>query len=427
MTDILLLAILLPVFGFGMLNPVIAFCTYIWLDLVMPQQVTYGIASGLPLSMLAAMVCLASLGINVSKLSAPRSYFIPFLLLFFAMWITFTTQNAMFQKPAWEKWDWAFKTLLATFLMVFVFRTRRDIELLIMTLLVSISYFAIALGTKSALGGAGYGRTLIPGQVNFGLFESSTLSAVAACFIPLVLFIKKYACMIPEKLHSKQFIWFGFCALLLATIMGTHARTGIICLVNLFLVGFILSKRKFAILLGVAVFGVIFLFIASDDWIARMATMKNAGEEGSAVGRLVVWQWTIDFASRNFFGGGFHAYLANEGMLGTFGNYTGTFNKAKAFHSIYFEVLGEHGYVGLVCFLLILLISLSKLFFMFLNTRKHEDGWFSNSAFAAFVGLSTLMVGASFIAIAFRPYLYYFVLLAIILEKNYHEFRKSSA
>ena len=383
----------------------------------MPQQFMYGFASSIPFSKLSVIILFISIILNKKSLTSTKSITVPFLLCFFAFWITITTYNGLFPEVAWAKWDWAFKTIIAAILMMAVCKDRLDIELILLTITSALSYFVIILGIKALLGGTGYARSLIPGQVNHGLYESSTLAAVSASVIPIILYLKNHSVLLPT-LKSHSYLWFGFIFLLIAAVIGTSARTGLVSLAFLFFVAIILTKRKFVILLGVSILIGLFSLVVSDAWVNRMATMGNPEEEASSVGRLVVWRWTIDFASENILGGGFHAYKANAGMLDTYTDSANTFASAKAFHSVYFEVLGEHGYIGFACFVTVLFLTLLKLIRM--SGKRDSPEWISAAAFAIFISFSTLLVGSMFVGIAFRPYIYYFVALAMILEKNYY-------
>lgn len=71
-------------------------------------------------------------------------------------------------------------------------------------------------------------------------------------------------------------------------------------------------------------------------------------QDSSALGRLNAWWMAFNLAKANFFGGGFAIYNAQ-----TFALYAPDPTDIHAAHSIYFMVLGEHGFVGLALFLLL--------------------------------------------------------------------------
>src|SRR3546814_15790623 len=87
------------------------------------------------------------------------------------------------------------------------------------------------------------------------------------------------------------------------------------------------------------------------------STIKTYQADESASTRLAVWKWTIDFAKKSPFGGGFEAYRQNQIRYNTVKiegqgpqqtvDKTLEVDKARAYHSAYFEMLGEQGYPGL--------------------------------------------------------------------------------
>src|SRR3546814_20783070 len=78
----------------------------------------------------------------------------------------------------------------------------------------------------------------------------------------------------------------------------------------------------------------------------------------SASTRIAVWKWTWDYAKDHPGGGGFEAYLGNslsyysqqlEGPAASQSvERTLVVDKGRAYHSAYFELLGEQGYFGFV-------------------------------------------------------------------------------
>jgi probable O-glycosylation ligase (exosortase A-associated) len=80
-------------------------------------------------------------------------------------------------------------------------------------------------------------------------------------------------------------------------------------------------------------------------WEARMRTIETYEGDRSAMGRINAWQMAINLANDRITGGGFESYLP-----GIFARYAPNPNDLHAAHSIYFQVLGEHGWIGLALF-----------------------------------------------------------------------------
>jgi O-antigen ligase len=90
-----------------------------------------------------------------------------------------------------------------------------------------------------------------------------------------------------------------------------------------------------------------------------------------------------------------------------------------AFHSVYFEVLGEQGWVGLGLFLSLMGSSLLTLQSVLRRTRRVPHLlWCHDLAAALQNALLILMVCGNFIGIAFQPMLYYLFALSACLRQH---------
>ena len=83
---------------------------------------------------------------------------------------------------------------------------------------------------------------------------------------------------------------------------------------------------------------------------AHLDDLRATPGEDAALGRLLAWAMDMDFANRNPAGGGFDAYRGNYVVIARPDGQEISI-KGLASHSIYFEVLGEHGWIGLGIFL----------------------------------------------------------------------------
>ncbi|MSO77291.1 MAG: hypothetical protein EXQ87_10345 [Alphaproteobacteria bacterium] len=90
----------------------------------------------------------------------------------------------------------------------------------------------------------------------------------------------------------------------------------------------------------------------------------------------------------------------------------------RAFHSVYFEVLGEQGFVGLGLFLSMLLIFFWNLHAVDrISENKPDLAWCRDLSFCLKTSMVTFMAAGAFIGIAFLPYHYYLISLSIALRE----------
>lgn len=422
LSDLLITLILLIFIIPGLKHPYILLGGLVFVDLMQPQSMSQSFLSGKPLSLIMTALFFLSILINFKKLSWPRIIFPSLMLVMLMIWITITTFLAEFEYYAWIKYDYVIKTLFVCLFIPFVLNSRVKIDTFIGMLVVTTSFVTVSAGVKTLFSGGGYGNNIYMSVGNSGFSESSTVSMIAVIMIPLTIYIAKhsiYSNTIPKiKLVAYAYAFFNLLA-----VIGTYARTG---LVGLFVLGamnyrYILLKVK--IFIPIAILFLIVSALVSDEWIGRMETISDSKSESSAYGRIVVWRWTLDYVKdRPFFGGGFQSFLANAGELqnyivaDTSISHTET---GKAYHSIYFEVLGEHGYVGLGIYLILIYLCVS----IARKIRKQtlENSWENNLSVVIVQVTIIYSVCGAFIGVAFYPWLYYLLGIAVALDNVVHK------
>ncbi|MBK8629762.1 MAG: putative O-glycosylation ligase, exosortase A system-associated [Sphingomonadales bacterium] len=427
MRDLAFVGFLGLMFLFGFKRPFLFVLTYAYIDIVAPQRLTYLLLNSVPISLIA--VALAVLGWLVADDKgdtrfAPRQALIFLLLLYCGI----TTTTADFEVNALEKWSWVWKSLAFAIFLPLTLRTRLRIEALALFMVLSAATIIIVGGIKTLASGGGYGVLNLMVTNNTGLYESSIISTVAIAIIPLILFLRKHGTIYPTDWRVSIFCYALIFASLLMPI-GTEARTGLVCIAVLAVLMLRSAKRRFTYLFLALALGAIAIPFLPQSFTARMDTIKNHKADQSAGTRLAVWAWTWDYAKDHPFGGGFDAYRGNKLKIEKTSveesGGTETVEKqvvqdqSRAYHSSYFEMLGEQGYPGLVLWLLIHGIGIVRMEFVrrAWRTRDPDDGqWIGALAEALQHGHIIYMVGAAFVGIAFQPFVYMLVGLQIGLD-----------
>lgn len=90
----------------------------------------------------------------------------------------------------------------------------------------------------------------------------------------------------------------------------------------------------------------------------------------------------------------------------------------KAFHSIYFEVLGEQGFPGFIMYFSMIVLTLLKLHSLKKKWRKHEGmAWMVTLADALTTGILIFLAGGAFVGIAYQPFIFYLVSLTVAMDQ----------
>ena len=197
----------------------------------------------------------------------------------------------------------------------------------------------------------------------------------------------------------------------IAAVLGTYSRGDLVAL-GITLAAFIL-KGKRRLLGSVVAVGCLAgaLAFLPTSWYDRMQTIDNYTVDDSLQGRINSWVFALRLASdRPLTGGGFT--VVNDPAL--YFHYVPNAEVVHNFHSIYFEVLGEHGWVGLSLFLGLIVTSLMTAQSIIRMSRGQPDrAWAQQLAAAIQISIVGYCAAGTFLNLGF--YDLFYVLVAILV------------
>ena len=310
MRDLAFIAFLIALFGFGFRRPFVFVLTYVYIDIVSPQRLTYLLLNSVPISLIAVIAAVGAWAMFDDKRDtrlAPRQ----FLLLLMLIYCAITTRSADFPVDAMGKWDWVWKALAFAIFLPLTLRTKLRIEALLLFMVLSAGSIVIVGGIKTLASGGGYGELNLMVSNNSGLYEGSIISTVAVCIVPLVLWFATYGTIFKPDWKVKIFCYaLAFACLLIP--VGTSARTGLVCIGLLAALMLRNAKRRLMYLALVAVVPIVSLPFLPESFLERMQTIQNHQSDTSASTRVAMWQWTWDRTNSHPMGGGFGIWRASE-------------------------------------------------------------------------------------------------------------------
>jgi hypothetical protein len=439
MRELFLTGFLFALILFAFKRPFLFILAYAYVDTVSPQRLSYFFLNRVPLglSMIFAALAVAT-WLAFDKKEArfgPRQG----LMLILLLYVTWTTSNADMPIEAWVKWDWVWKALIFAIFLPFTLRTKLRLETTLLFFCLSAGTIIIVGGLKTVAGGAGYGVLNLMVDNNSGLYESSIISTVAIAIIPIILWLMNYgtifpgartaamaaaktgAAMAPRGLNNPLFVKLFCGALVFSCLLipiGTEARTGLICIGVLGMLLLRDAKRRLLYIGAACVLGAAAIPFLPSSFTNRMETIQGFKGDESAGTRLAVWGWTWNYALDHPMGGGFEAYRQNRIQVNTVNQSlaadTGVStvqsvaDEGRAYHSAYFEMLGEQGFPGLILFLLIHGIGVVRMEVIRRRYRRveGEDAWIAPLATALQNFQLIYLVGALFVGIAYQPFVY---------------------
>ncbi|WP_068078496.1 putative O-glycosylation ligase, exosortase A system-associated [Novosphingobium lentum] len=421
MLNLFFVAFVMAFLGAGVRKPFLFVLAYSYIDIVAPQKVSWGFLQSIPISLIAFVCAFGGWMLTEDK-RGTRFALRQFLLLALLVYCGLTTRTADFPIEAANKWTWVWKALVFAMFLPLTLRTRLRIEAMALVMTLSVGVIVIGGGIKTiASGGGGYGELKLLVNDNTGLYEGSIISAVAIALVPLIFWLIGHGTIFPKDWRVKLFGWaLAFSCLLMP--VGTQARTGLICVAVLAILLLRSVKNRFAYIALMGVGSLLALTMAPKSFTDRMGTIENHQGDQSASTRIAVWKWTIEYAKSHPFGGGFDAFRQNHLTYETT-TAEGTANNAaiegkaieehaRAYHSSYFEMLGEQGYPGLALWLLLHFLGIWQMEVIRRRYRKDPPenfGWVSPLANALQQSQIVYLVGSLFVGIAFQPFCYMLV------------------
>jgi probable O-glycosylation ligase (exosortase A-associated) len=405
MRDVLVLGVFMGVLPFALRHTWIGVLLWTWVSMMNPHKLTFGFAYDAPFAAVAAGVTLLSMFFSRDKLSMPSNLVVK-LLIAFVIWMCVTTAFSFFPALSWDQLSKVLKIQLMTVVALIALKERKHIELFIWVNVLSIGFYGIKGGFFTIRTGGG-GRVWGPPG---GFIEGNNELAVALVMvIPLMNFLRLQS--------SRVWVRYGLLALMLLSAvaaLGTQSRGALLAVSAMAVMMWFRSAKK--AVAGVFVGGAAMAMLAfmPSSWETRMNTIETFQNDSSAMGRIEAWKMTISLANRQFFGGGFEIYRSDIYAL-----FAPDSPHQRGAHSIYFSVLGEHGYLGLILFLGIWALAFRTANQIRRQAMKQEETlWLHSLASMCQVSLVGYLVGGAFLSLAYFD-LPYNILVVLVVSFNW--------
>ena len=410
MRDLLLLGIVIGALPFALRFTWVAVLLWTWISIMNPHKLAFGFAYYAPFAAVAAGAALISILYSRDRL---KWTFTPpvVALILFVLWMCITTALAFYPAQSWAQLNKILKIQLMTLVAIAALRERKHIELFVWVNAVSIGFYGIKGGIFTITTG-GNSRVLGPAG---GFIEGNNEIALALIMaIPLMNYLRMVA--------TRQWIRTGMLvAMLLSAVaaIGTQSRGALLAISAMGLVLWIRSDRKILTGTMVAFVAVTLVTFMPESWEQRMGTIQTYEQDGSALGRINAWRMTFGLANHHFFGGGFEIYTPQ-----LFAKYAPYADNVLVAHSIYFSVLGEHGYIGLLLFLTVWWLAFRTAGSVRKDAAKREDTrWAYHLAGMCQVSLVGYAVGGAFLSLAYFDLPYNILIILVVTLRWLHEKR----
>lgn len=413
MRDLIVLAIIIGSTPICLFNPYFGLLMWSWISYFNPHRYAWSVAYDFPVAQMVAVPtligCLFTRKMNRRFLTIETA-----LLLLLWLWFFITLTHAEYV-PAFADHFAAGKAqlikvskiLLMTLLMVLLVTSKERLRLIFLVPALSFSFFAI----KGALFGlATAGRYRVYGPPDSFIADNNALGLALNMTLPIFFFMAREE----KNRFLRVVLRVSFFASIVAIIL-TYSRGALLGLAVVLSALAIKSGKKLvgAFLLVTCAWMV--LSFAPERWMERMGTFLHGNLDESAQLRVNAWTFAWELA-RDYpvTGGGFQTFTPE-----LFQRYTPHLVFAGA-HSVYFQMLAEHGFVGLSLFLLLLFACWLTLRRLRRGARKvPEAQWMAPYSHMLEIALLAYMVSGMFLEFAYFDYFFQIVAGTIILKILY--------
>lgn len=399
MRDIILAIVLAVLAPLGLLHPWMGVMLWSWVSLMSPHRMTYGFMYDAPVAMLTGVVTLVGLVLSRDPKKLPLAAPLVWLALF-AMWMVVCFPFSLVPTEYnWGQIDKVLKIYLFTFIAVAVVWTRKQVDVLIAVCALSIAFFGVKGGIFTIITGGSY---RVRGDGGF-IAGNNEIALAMIMVIPLLY----YFVLTQTNVWIKRALWLSM-LLTAVAVLGTQSRGGLLGIVAMTMAFVARSHHRARLIVPILLVTMFVIAFMPESWWDRMETIGSYKEDESAMGRINAWIVAWNVARDHFFGGGF--YLESPSI---FDRYAPNPEFIAVAHSIYFQVLGQHGFVGLALYLIFWISTWRTCRWVARHASSYQDQALARMCEVSFVGFA---VGGAFLNMAYFDGPYYLMAALVIMR-----------
>ena len=391
------MVILIPL---GLFHPWMGIMNWAFISLASPHRQAWGFIYDAPLAMLTAVATL--LGLLISKdpkhlvLKGPIIW-----MAIFTVWmlITYPFSLDQYSGENSELLTKVMKIMFMNFVAVAVLSTRKQVDVLIAVCAMSLGIYGIKGGIFTITTG---GSFRVQGLGGF-LGGNNEMALALIMAVPLLYYL----------LHITQNRWYrrGLAVAIFLTCVaaiGSQSRGALLAIISMSAAFLYRSPTRGKALLPFLAITLFITLFMPESWWLRMDTIDNYQEDASAMGRINAWHLAWNVATHNFFGGGF--YLESNEI---FSRYAPDPTDIHVAHSIYFQVLGQHGFVGLFLFLGMWISAWRTSRWISANHPSPNDQMLARMIEVSLIGFAA---GGAFLNLAYFDGPYYLLIALVVMR-----------
>jgi probable O-glycosylation ligase (exosortase A-associated) len=383
-----------------LVRPFAGLLVFAWLGYMNPHKLSWGFAVDFPFAYIVAIVTLLAMAFSREPKRIPITQ-VTLLWMLFIVWMGITTIFAFYPDLALLQYEKVLKIQLMSFAILMLVTTAERLRTFIWAIVLSLGYYGVKGGVFTVLT---RGEYHVWGPEGTFIGGNNEIALALLMILPLMHHLRA-----TSQSRVVRAGLLGAMVLCVLSIFGSQSRGALVGGLAMAIFLWMKSNRKLMVGMSlVLLIPAVFTFMP-EQWHERMKTIENYETDDSAMSRVQTWRMAFNLANDNVAGGGFELWTER-----TFARYSPDKRAPHDGHSIYFKVLGEHGWIGLALFIMIL-VSSWRIGSWIIRASEGSVrlGWLSDLARMIQVSLAAFGVGGAFLGLSYFDL--YWNLIAILV------------
>lgn len=407
MRDILVMTLVCGGALAALRRPWIGVLLWVWVSIMNPHRYAYGFAFDAPVAAITAICVFLGALFNARERESPFKGPPVIWLAVFIVWVTISWMMGVSPAEDFAQWDKVMKILVMTLVALALLRSKLHIFAFTWVTTLSMGLLAVKGGVFTLATG---GENRVWGPMESQIQDNNEFALACVMTIPLIRFLQLQ--LKPGWRRHAMTLWMVLCV---AAVLGAHSRGSFLALLAMAFVLWWRGNRKILGGIVIAAVGIALIAFMPENWSDRMSTISEYEADLSAQGRFSAW-WTAWGVAKDYpFGAGFN--VARPELFARYSPIYTSMGTTHAAHSIYFQVLGNHGFVGLFVFLMIWGGTWFTAGWLRKLGRGHQQTrWASDLGAMVQVSFAGYLVGGAFLSLSYFD-LPYNIMVMVVLAK----------
>lgn len=405
--DAFLIVALVVALPIAVMRPWIGLLLYTLVSTMHPQRLADGLAYGTTFAKPIAAATLLGLLITKERYRMPLRGELVLLALLWLV-VTGSTWSAPLQPGrAIAKWEEVTKICLMAGCALVLLQDRRKLRAWLLVLALSIGFYGVTGSLWAAQTGL---RERLFGPPESQLADNNALGFAFTLTLPLLGLLR-----LDERARWLRHVLLAAFGMTIIALFATYSRGAVVGFAIVLPLVAVAAWKRDKALIAVGLAACLVVYFAPSQWVERMQTITPSAyrDDGSGSERMnswyVAWRLGLDHP---LLGAGCHPFSPE-----IYERYIPGYSDNHDAHNHFLQMLAEHGFVGLILFVALLvsaLLRLARLAWTYHGDR--ERAWIAHTAEMIGISLAAYTAGGVFINQPHAELLYQLVIATVILD-----------